>query len=32
VAQFPRDRGFPDNPKSFVQELHRDLERHVIPH
>ena len=30
VAQFLRDRGFPDNPKGFIQELHRDLERHVI--
>jgi Tn3 transposase DDE domain len=30
VAQFLRDRGFPDNPKGFIEELHRDLERHVI--
>jgi len=30
VAQFLRDRGFPDDPKGFIQELHRELERHVI--
>jgi TnpA family transposase len=30
VAQFLRDRGFAANPKNFIQELKRDLERHII--